>query len=105
MPRRVCVSPRRPAAAAAPPSGDLQDDDALEAEAPLELLQRIDADAEPDLLRATRLDDLRDDAAIVPTGTAKPMPADAPRLAEDHRVHADELPGRVEQRPAGVARD
>ena len=66
MPRRVRVRPRRPAAAAALPSGTCEDDDALEPEAPLELLERIGADADADLLGAARLQDLRDDAADRP---------------------------------------
>ena len=63
------------------PRGHLEDDDPLEAEPALELLQRIDADADADLLGAARSSTICGTMRlIVLTGTAKPMPADAPLL-------------------------
>src|SRR5690606_2830949 len=78
--------------------------DAAQADAPLEALDRVDADAEADLLGPAGLDDLRDDAR---DGRDRDGEADAGRRAAlrvDHRVHPDELALGVEQRPARVAR-
>ncbi len=99
MPRRVCADALEAGLVrGAALGGDAEDDHALEAKAALEALHGVDLDADADLFGLAGADDLGDDAGDGVDGDGEADARGAAAAAEDHRVHADELAGRVEQR-------
>lgn len=81
-----------------------QDCDAAYAKPVFEPPKRIDLNFETELLRVALGDDLRHDAAYGGCRHGKPDPRVNSILTEDHRVHPDEGPRRIQERPATVAR-
>jgi len=93
-----------PGARCGPVGRNRQDRDATYAKPVFEPPKRIDLNFEPELLRVALGDDLRHDAADGSCRHGKPNPRISSTLTEDHRVHPDEGPRRIQERTATVAR-